>query len=843
MHQQQPDSAAAAARKMAHPAMLPRAGGGGGGGGSGSLEEQQQPPPPQSLSLAAAPGPGAQLKKKSGFQITSVTPAAQISAASLSSNNSIAEDTESYDDLDESHTEDLSSSEILDVSLSRATDLGEPERSSSEETLNNFHEAETPGALSPNQPRLLNGALPPPTPPNAAPRKLPPARPPWRAASAPGLPSTAAGSSSSNPGPGQGGVGLGKGAPSGGPGNGPGALSGGSSSSPAAAPSRFRVVKLDSSSEPFKKGRWTCTEFYDKESLAAAAAAPDGGLAPHKALDALRQQQQAAAASEGGSERESPSGSSVGSSSLSTLSHYTESSLGSGEMAGAASSGAPDFAPALPASSLPQSLSQSQLHQEASYPPAAPATLAGLLPAVSLAGPQQQQRGGISAMLPPYAQAGPPVPPQQLPYGVGQGPPVPVQVAPGHVQAANPNSLPGPDYIPQQQQMLQAPAVGGAGTPAPSAPASSGLPSGPAHLAMAPTPPVACIQAAGASVPMVNAAQQAAMPPVVQQSLVANPMAPALMPQNAAPSQAMPSIPAGMIPPGSQAGASGLPQPLVIAAQPSLLPAQSQLQSGEALVPGMAGQQVPAVSPGPPVGAVPVSGHCAANVPPPPASLAPLKNVVPSSAMQNENLAQKLPQSSLTSTSINLPMPPNVPPLNSAPFSAQSLAHSSVSRGGEARRSTDPLLVGIAQPLGPESGAGVPSALLDGASSMAASLFPLKGLPLTAQLMDGEDDGSSGASVVAIDNKIEQAMDLVKSHLMYAVREEVEVLKEQIKELIEKNNQLEQENSLLKTLASPEQLAQLQAQLQTSSSPASSQPQGTGQPPPQPALPGSGPSA
>ncbi|XP_057685711.1 TSC22 domain family protein 1 isoform X3 [Corythoichthys intestinalis] len=78
---------------------------------------------------------------------------------------------------------------------------------------------------------------------------------------------------------------------------------------------------------------------------------------------------------------------------------------------------------------------------------------------------------------------------------------------------------------------------------------------------------------------------------------------------------------------------------------------------------------------------------------------------------------------------------------------------------------------------------------------------------------------SSGASVVAIDNKIEQAMDLVKSHLMYAVREEVEVLKEQIKELMERNNQLEQENNLLKTLASPEQMAQFQAQVQTGGSP------------------------
>ncbi|XP_034550330.1 TSC22 domain family protein 1-like isoform X3 [Notolabrus celidotus] len=84
------------------------------------------------------------------------------------------------------------------------------------------------------------------------------------------------------------------------------------------------------------------------------------------------------------------------------------------------------------------------------------------------------------------------------------------------------------------------------------------------------------------------------------------------------------------------------------------------------------------------------------------------------------------------------------------------------------------------------------------------------------------DNSSSGASVVAIDNKIEQAMDLVKSHLMYAVREEVEVLKEQIKELIERNSQLEQENTLLKTLASPEQMAQFQAQVQTGSPPAPS---------------------
>ncbi|KAI4828582.1 hypothetical protein KUCAC02_022662, partial [Chaenocephalus aceratus] len=80
--------------------------------------------------------------------------------------------------------------------------------------------------------------------------------------------------------------------------------------------------------------------------------------------------------------------------------------------------------------------------------------------------------------------------------------------------------------------------------------------------------------------------------------------------------------------------------------------------------------------------------------------------------------------------------------------------------------------------------------------------------PLTAEI-------ASGASVVAIDNKIEQAMDLVKSHLMYAVREEVEVLKEQIKELYERNSMLERENAVLKSLANTDQLGQLSSQLNT----------------------------
>lgn len=49
----------------------------------------------------------------------------------------------------------------------------------------------------------------------------------------------------------------------------------------------------------------------------------------------------------------------------------------------------------------------------------------------------------------------------------------------------------------------------------------------------------------------------------------------------------------------------------------------------------------------------------------------------------------------------------------------------------------------------------------------------------------------------------------MKSHLMFAVREEVEVLKEKIAELMDRINQLEVENTILKAHASQETLSQL----------------------------------
>lgn len=69
---------------------------------------------------------------------------------------------------------------------------------------------------------------------------------------------------------------------------------------------------------------------------------------------------------------------------------------------------------------------------------------------------------------------------------------------------------------------------------------------------------------------------------------------------------------------------------------------------------------------------------------------------------------------------------------------------------------------------------------------------------VNADNQSGDDPSKANPVVNAIDNKIEQAMDLVKSHLMYTVREEVEILKEKIAELMERIQQLETENNQLR---------------------------------------------
>ncbi|KFP90667.1 TSC22 domain family protein 1, partial [Apaloderma vittatum] len=858
---------------------------------------------------------GAQMKKKSGFQITSVTPA-QISA-SMSSNNSIAEDTESYDDLDESHTEDLSSSEILDVSLSRATDLGEPERSSSEETLNNFQEAETPGAVSPNQPHLpqqhaplphhtqqsvvINGSVHPhhvhhhhhlhhhhhghhhPSHPGVGSAPVsggPPPSPSFRklsttgssdnvistapvsAASSTGSPASVVSNIRTTSTPGNLGVSpaagtstlnnMGGGSSSvassvlgtinlsnitstgnvnalsgsssnvnvnilSGVGNGTSASSsvinnvtnptagmavGSSQQQPASGTSRFRVVKLDSSSEPFKKGRWTCTEFYDKENTVAVSE----GVAVNKAVETIKQNPL-----EVTSERESTSGSSV-SSNVSTLSHYTES-VGSGEM------GAPtvvqqqafqgvgpqqmDFSsaapPAIPASSIPQSVSQSQLaqvqlhSQEVNYPQQKPGvqppaqasltTVTGVQPApVNILGVSPSlghQQPAIQSMAQqqlPYSQPAQPVQTlpvvqqQQLQYGQQQQQQqqqqqaVPTQMAAGHVKPVNQNSIAGamPDYI-QHQQILQTPAPAmqpgstgvGAGQPVPVAQAQSMQPSVQAHPAAAPSQPVvhapAAMPGVGTSGQMLNVGQQGGVAAVVQPPSAANQIPPPVMPSTAAPpsSQVVQPVQTGMMQQGLQASTSGLPQQMVIAQQSTLLPVQQQAQGVESVVQGMTGQQLPAVSPIPSASTVPTPSQAGSAVPPgiPSASigLGQPQNIAQASAVQNGNLAPSVSQPPLISTSIGMPVAQSVPqqiPLSSTQFPAQSLAQSIVSQTEDGRRPTEPSVAGLPQAASSESSVGA-AAVSDGASSSmpsSASLFPLKVLPLTTPLVDGEDE-------------------------------------------------------------------------------------------------------
>nr|XP_058897838.1 TSC22 domain family protein 1 isoform X5 [Kogia breviceps] len=828
MHQPPESTAAAAAaaasaaadisaRKMAHPAVFPRRGSSGGsasalnaaGTGVGSSAPSSedfpppsllqppppaasslsgpQPPPPQSLNLLSqaqlqaqplAPG-GTQMKKKSGFQITSVTPA-QISA-SISSNNSIAEDTESYDDLDESHTEDLSSSEILDVSLSRATDLGEPERSSSEETLNNFQEAETPGAVSPNQPPLPQPHLPhlpqqnvvingnahthslhhhPPIhhghhlhhghhhPSHAGVASTPipggpPSSPVSRKLSTTGssdsvmpvAPTSAVSSSGSpasvmtsirapstsgsiginsvtgtntmnnvnitavggfNPNvtssmlananlsassvPSAAGVSVGPGVSSGvnvtvlsGLGNGTISFSAlinstastaagmtvGSVSSqqqqPTVNTSRFRVVKLDSSSEPFKKGRWTCTEFYEKENAVPAAE----GVVINKAVESVKQNP-----TEVTCERESTSGSSV--SSVSTLSHYTES-VGSGEM------GAPaavvqqppalpgvalpqmDFSSAAPAgisaASIPQSVSQSQISQvqlqpqELSYQQkqglqpgplqAALSAAAGIQPSpVSVVGVtsalgQQPSVSTLAQPQLPYSQAAPPAQaplpgtsPQQLHYGQ-QPPALSTQVAPSHGPSATPNAT--SEYV-QQQPILQTavssgqPTSAGVGAGAaviPMAqPQSIQLPAQPAAVQAQPAgasgQPAGQAQTAVSAVPLgsqiANIGQQTNVPTAAQQPSAQ--VTPSVIPHGAPPSsQIVPPAQAAILHQGVQASASGLPQQLVIAPQSTLLTVPPQPQGVEPVAPGVVSQQLPAVSPLPSASSISVTNQ------------------------------------------------------------------------------------------------------------------------------------------------------------------------------------------------------------------------------------------
>ncbi|XP_034737266.1 TSC22 domain family protein 2 isoform X3 [Etheostoma cragini] len=189
--------------------------------------------------------------------------------------------------------------------------------------------------------------------------------------------------------------------------------------------------------------------------------------------------------------------------------------------------------------------------------------------------------------------------------------------------------------------------------------------------------------------------------------------------------------------------------------------------------------------------------------------------VAPASSTTSHSGVQNIPATVPTTTNT----PPGVP--SQAPGTG-GLAQKPQGAHGGATTGIPSIFGNQAEDSRPESSAVVVSGkdavkpfLGDGLNLPTPAVNSLFGIHIT---MDVDEDSASGASVVAIDNKIEQAMDLVKSHLMYAVREEVEVLKEQIKELYERNSVLERENAVLKSLANTDQLGQLSSQLNHGSS-------------------------
>ncbi|NXX19496.1 T22D4 protein, partial [Podargus strigoides] len=84
---------------------------------------------------------------------------------------------------------------------------------------------------------------------------------------------------------------------------------------------------------------------------------------------------------------------------------------------------------------------------------------------------------------------------------------------------------------------------------------------------------------------------------------------------------------------------------------------------------------------------------------------------------------------------------------------------------------------------------------------------------LSARLgLAGEESEEEGVSHGGGHSVPVPPQDLVKGHLLQAVREEVEQLREQIQELRERRAGLERENGILRALATPQQLARLRPQ-------------------------------
>ncbi|XP_029285145.1 TSC22 domain family protein 2 isoform X2 [Cottoperca gobio] len=612
-------------------------------------------------------------KKKSCFQITSVTQA-QVAASS------ITDDTESLDDPDESRTEDVSS-EIFDVSRA---DLGVCERSSSEETLNNVTLGEPPEGQPPSTgpvngglsyksigtgrvtPHNLGGSVPVPAttqPFVPSPATHPPVINTIPAAS---VAHTAPVNTSCS--------------------------------------SRFRVIKLDhGTGEPFRRGRWTCTEFYERDSDSNVNRTVDS-IKPAVTLDHSIDRDSglgptcnsvvtSSAFSAHASENPTDSGYSIA---HPNHPHPSEPLQQGYSLSPQIGSGASAFHPTGYTTTASQ---QAQVNMQT----VAPQTFLSN----SLNGVHHGAMHQKSPIMPPAMQA------QQFAYSSH-----PTGLSAGQLDYRQQHFVSSTQNLP-----MSALSVG---------PLTSQLPS-----------------------PLIT--------------------------------------PAG---PGAQ-GLGGE----ATSAQGLLLQVGNTLAMAP-ILPGSGQQQH--VSHTQPSGGLGIA-------------LAPS---VPTTTSHNS--VQNAPATVPSSTNNNPPGAPSQAPSTGGLVKQHQGAHGGATTGfpsifsihaEDGRQKSDALPQRHAIVVPGKD--GVIPFIREGFNLPTPAVNSLFGIHIT---MDVDEDSASGASVVAIDNKIEQAMDLVKSHLMYAVREEVEVLKEQIKELYERNSMLERENAVLKSLANTDQLGQLSSQLNQGSS-------------------------
>ncbi|XP_073704889.1 TSC22 domain family protein 2-like isoform X2 [Garra rufa] len=576
-------------------------------------------------------------KKKSCFQITSVTQA-QVAA------NSATDDTESLDDPDESRTEDVSS-EIFDMSR---TDYGQEvcDRSSSEETLNNVGESE--GQLPAAAP--LNGGF--------APRNL----------GHQGVQATAGTTHSAQ-------------------------VTGSSSATTiTSCSSRFRVIKLDhGTGEPFRRGRWTCMEYYEKDSE---------GSVMSRTVDSIRHTN----VTEPIADRDSGLGATVGSVMA--------------QVAPDASSNGSSFHNVEPHSFNAALSGSPESFSNKPVPPSAPQQVA----VPHSLHPPAHDGGHPGAHL----QKSPSIPPPQVQPLLYQPQPIThqLQSQPALISTSQ------PDYGQRNMPITVTQTLPGV---------SLAVTQGSSPL---PTPATVL-----ASLEMSGGAPLGSQPVSSVQNLLQHPAMGLL--NSIAP---MASI-------QQQYQASGVMHGL------STTP-----QSTQSL-------PVAPVT----VGGVPVSSVLTA---------------VPGSAtVPNTSALTQASQVPRNGTAAGM----GTPGIVTGVFSQME----------ESRRMSDASAQVHSKDM-------MKPLITEGLQLTSPAVNSLFGIPIA---IDGEEDSASGASVVAIDNKIEQAMDLVKSHLMYAVREEVEVLKEQIKELFERNSVLERENAVLKSLANNDQLSQLPVQSNSNPNP------------------------